>query len=195
MKPDNQTIHLHPNDNVAIAKIALHPGMDIGVRLSSGEQQKLTITRDIPPGHKVSLKHLRQGDIVRRYGEVIGTASETVTPGEHIHTHNLAIAYSLEEQVLVTQANPVIPVTESEQRTFLGFPRPDGKVGTRNFIAVIANVNCSAFVCRKIAAYFTSERLAPYPNVDGVIALTHEGGCSSPNGRREGGIWGSNKSS
>ena len=82
MKTDIHTIHLHPNDNVAIAKIALHIGMDIVVPLLSGEQQKLTITRDIPPGHKVSLKHLSRGDIVRRYGEVIGTASETISPGE-----------------------------------------------------------------------------------------------------------------
>ena len=44
----------------------------------------------------------------------------------------------------------------------------------------MANVNCSAFVCRQIAAHFTPELLAPYPNVDGVIALTHAGGCSSP---------------
>jgi len=177
----NQVLHLNPRDNVAIARVALHPDMQITVETTSGEEIELKIRDSIAPGHKVALTHLDPGEVVRRYGEVIGTALDIINPGDHIHTHNLAIAHSLEEQVLVTQANPVIPVPESEQSTFLGFPRPDGKVGTRNFIAVIANVNCSAFVCRKIAAHFTSERLAPYPNVDGVIALTHEGGCSSPN--------------
>ena len=75
MNTDNLTIHLHPNDNIAIAKVALHPGTDIEVRLSSGEQQNLTIKGKVPPGHKISLSHLSRGEIVRRYGEVIGTAS------------------------------------------------------------------------------------------------------------------------
>ena len=94
------TLHLHPDDNVAIAKVALHPGMEIVVALSSGERQKLTIKGDIPPGHKVSLTHLDSGDIVRRYGQVIGTASEIITPGEHIHTHNLSMADHLEGDIL-----------------------------------------------------------------------------------------------
>ncbi|MFC1996151.1 UxaA family hydrolase [Chloroflexota bacterium] len=175
----NQTLHLHPTDNVAIAKAALQPGMEIVVDLASNEQKYLSIQDEIPPGHKVALTHLEPGDIVRRYGEVIGTISEKINPGEHIHTHNLAIVHQFEGEILDAQVNPVTPLAEPEQRTFLGFPRPDGKVGTRNFIAVMANVNCSAFVCRQIAAHFTAERLAPYPNVDGVIALTHGGGCSS----------------
>ena len=180
MKTDNQTIHLHPNDNVAIAKIALHPGTQIVVHLSSGEQQELTIKGEIPPGHKVLLKHLSRGDIVRRYGEVIGTAGETLSPGEHIHTHNLVMVDHFAVDTQDRQVKAVVTLPESEQRTFMGFPRPDGKAGTRNFIAVMANVNCSAFVCKQIAAHFTAELLAPYPNVDGVIALTHEGGCASP---------------
>ncbi len=180
MTSHNQTLHLHPNDNVAIAKVLLQPGMETVVALSTNEQKRLKIKDDIPPGHKVAITHLDPGDIVRRYGEVIGTAAEIITPGEHIHTHNLVMADHLDGDIVDTQVKPVTPLPESEQRTFLGYPRPDGKAGTRNFIAVMANVNCSAFVCRQIAAYFSAERLAAYPNVDGVIALTHAGGCSSP---------------
>jgi altronate dehydratase len=117
---------------------------------------------------------------VRRYGEVIGAATAVIHPGEHIHTHNLAIVHQAGSNGAYAQVKPFIPILESEQRTFLGFPRADGKSGTRNYIAVMSNVNCSAFVCRRIAEYFTPERLALYPNVDGVIALTHEGGCSAP---------------
>ena len=180
MKTLNQTLHLHPMDNVAIARVDLHSGIEIEVKTASGERNWLTIRDRIPAGHKVALIHLDSGDPVCRYGEVIGTASKEINPGEHIHTHNLAMLHSLDEKILVAQVEPVTPVPESEQRTFLGFSRPDGTVGTRNYIAVIANVNCSAFVCRQIAAHFTPERLAAYPNIDGVIPLTHAGGCASP---------------
>jgi len=180
MTSQNQSLHLHPIDNVAIAKVALQPGMEIVVDLSSGEGQRLTIKNDIPAGHKVALTPFKPGELVRRYGEVIGKAAAVINPGEHIHTHNLGMAHSQAGEALGGQIEPVIPVPEPEQRTFMGFPRADGKAGTRNYIAVIANVNCSAFVCRQIAAHFTAERLVLYPNVDGVIALTHAGGCSSP---------------
>ena len=174
------TLHLHPSDNVAIAKVALHTDMKVEAILLSGDQKQVMIKDEIPPGHKIALRHLNPGESVRRYGEVIGTASREIHPGEHIHTHNLATAHHPQGEFLDARPRPVIPLYESEQRTFLGFPRLDGKVGTRNYIAVIANVNCSAFVCRRIATHFTPERLASYPNIDGVIALTHDGGCSSP---------------
>ncbi len=176
----NLTLHLHPNDNIAIARTPLHPGMEIVVNLSSGQERLLTIVDDIPTGHKVAITQLMPGDIVHRYGEIIGTASREITPGEHIHIHNLAFPDQLDGKILDKQVDPVTTVPESERRTFMGFPRPDGKVGTRNFIAVISNVNCSAFVCREISAHFKKEHLASYPNIDGVIPLTLAGGCSSP---------------
>jgi altronate hydrolase len=68
-------------------------------------------------------------------------------------------------------------VPESDRRTFLGYRRTDGRVGARNYIAVISIVNCSAHTSREIARYFTSERLGAFPNVDGVLAFTHQSGC------------------
>jgi altronate hydrolase len=180
MDSQNLILHLHSKDDVAIARVALHPGLEIEVVLSFGGKSSLTVRDQIPAGHKVALTHLDPGEPVNRYGEVIGMASREINPGEHVHTHNLTMAHPLEGNIFGTQVNPVILVPESERRMFLGFLRPDGKAGTRNFIAVIANVNCSAFVCRQIAAHFTPKRLTSYPNVDGVIALTHAGGCSSP---------------
>lgn len=180
MTKASQTIHLNPNDNVAIAKAPLRPDMDIVVNLASGQEQALKVVDDIPPGHKVALGHLDRGEFVRRYGQVIGTAAEEIAPGQHIHTHNLAIPDQIEGEAPEMPVDLVSPVPESEQRVFMGFSRPDGRVGTRNFIAVISNVNCSAFVCQQIAAHFTAERLAAFPNIDGVIPLTLYNGCSSP---------------
>jgi len=180
-----QALHLHSLDNVAIARNALQPGMLISIELASSNGallpiQDISIQDPIPPGHKVALIHINAGEVVRRYGEVIGTATTEINPGAHIHTHNLAIAQPLDRDVSSSPVAPITLIPESDRQTFLGFPRPDGKAGTRNYIAVIANVNCSAFVCRQIAAYFTPKRLADYLNIDGVISLTHAGGCASP---------------
>jgi altronate dehydratase len=176
----NQTLHLNPKDNIAVAKTTLYHDTEIMVNLASGGENLIIIKDEIPAGHKVALTHIESGGPVFRYGEVIGTALENIRPGEHIHTHNLAIPDQFDGEFLDGQVIPVTPIPESDRRSFLGFPRSDGRVGTRNFIAVMANVNCSAYVCRQIAAHFTLERLASsYPNVDGVIALTHAGGCSS----------------
>ena len=175
-----QVLHLNPLDNVAIARVALQPGMQIKIGSTPGDEKLLIVKGHIPLGHKVALTHLAPGEAVRRYGEVIGAASAEINPGEHIHMHNLRMAEQIDEPVSAPKMTAATPVPESEQRTFMGFPRPNGKAGTRNFIAVIANVNCSAFVCRQIAAHFNLERLAAYPNVDGVIPLTHAGGCASP---------------
>jgi altronate dehydratase len=89
------------------------------------------------------------------------------------------------EETFGVDYEPVALVPEAERRTFMGYARPDGRVGTRNMIAVIATVNCSAHTSHQIAHYFTPERLAEYPNVDGVIALTHTYGCASRIGHED----------
>ena len=103
MSSKNLTLHLHPNDNVAIAKVALQSGMEIVMDLTSNEHKQLSIEDDIPPGHKVALTKLDPGEIVRRYGQVIGTASQEINPGEHIHTHNLAIPDHLKFEIMHPQ--------------------------------------------------------------------------------------------
>jgi altronate hydrolase len=166
-------VHLHPRDDAAIAKVALQPGTTLS--LATGEQ--LTVRDFIPGGHKVALRHAAAGDAVHRYGQVIGFAGRTILPGEHIHTHNLSAHGFEREYVFGAEAQPVALMPEAERRTFLGYRRPDGRVGTRNYIAVISSVDCSAHVTREIARHFTAERLAAQPNVDGVIAITHPSGC------------------
>ena len=118
MNSKNQVLHLHPKDNVGIARIALHPGVEIEVERTSREQSWLTasvlkVRELIPAGHKVALTHLDPGEPVRRYGEVIGTASKEINPGEHIHTHNLAMPHSVDEDNLDVRLESVIPIRES----------------------------------------------------------------------------------
>lgn len=168
-------LQLHPHDNVAIAKQTLAANTII----SMPDGATVTLHQAIPAGHKFALQAIALAQPVLRYGYAIGNATQEIQPGDWVHTHNLSIgeierAYSF---------RVVAPLTsQSSQRTFLGYRRADGKVGTRNYIAVIATVNCAAHAAVEIARAFTMARLAEFPNVDGVIPLVHSTGCSyNPN--------------
>jgi altronate hydrolase len=126
---------------------------------------------------KVSLRQIAAGEAAHRYGQVIGFATRPILPGEHVHTHNLEVREMDQRPVSVAQVEPMTLVPENERRTFLGYQRPSGRAGTRNYIAVIPTVNCSVSASRQIARAFTAERLAVYPNLDGVITFSHHAGC------------------
>ena len=94
--------------------------------------------------------------------------------GEHVHTQNVAFRNTEAAYEFGTNLRDVTPATGD---TFMGYRRENGKVGTRNYIAIVTSVNCSATAARRIADHFTPERLAEYPNVDGVVAFVHGTGC------------------
>ena len=189
---DQVAVHLHPQDDVAIAKIDLPEGMVLALGGAKSHAASVTylhyiqIRQPIPSGHKVALRAIAAGQAVRRYGQVIGFASprtphvsrHAILPGEHVHTHNLTAEEYDREALFGVDVRPVDLVPQEDRRTFLGYRRAKGRVGTRNYVAVISTVNCSAHATRQIARYFTPQRLSAYPNVDGVIALTHHSGCS-----------------
>ncbi len=166
-------IQLHPDDPIAIAKRDL----SAGERICLSPGQSLTIQEDIPAGHKAALVALQAGQSVLRYGCPIGKTTAAVDPGGWLHSHNLVV---LEDSSDYThnEAEPW-PIRPSP-RTFLGYQRANGKVGTRNYIAVISTVNCSAHVAAQIARAFPIDELVDYPNVDGVIPILHASGCSLP---------------
>src|SRR5262249_30817346 len=122
---------------------------------------------------------------IRRYGQIIGFATQPIQPGDHVHIHNLAVGDFARDYAVGTDVKPVEYVPKGQRRTFMGYKRADGRIGTRNYIAVLASVNCSAHTVREIAHHFTPERLAPYPNVDGVIALAHGSGCATAAGSED----------
>ena len=184
IKPSNPltlreaVMHLHPQDNVAIAKVDLSPGATLVPGDEGGLHGALTLRQTVPSGHKVALQEIAAGEAVRRYGQVIGFASQAIPPGAHVHTHNLGLRDVDRDYAFGVDVQPVALAPENERRTFLGYRRSDGRAGTRNYLAVISTVNCSAHVTREIAHHFSPARLAATPDVDGVIALTHLSGCS-----------------
>ena len=168
-----RVVRLHPDDDVVVALEQLVSGSRL-----AGED--VTVAGLVPPGHKVAVRAVAAGAPVRRYGQVIGAATRAILPGQHVHTHNLAAAEFSRDHAFGLDARPPAPV--AEPATFDGIVREDGRVGTRNYIGILTTVNCSATVARAIADHFRRdihpERLAGFPNVDGVVALTHGAGCA-----------------
>ncbi|HET9669848.1 MAG TPA: altronate dehydratase family protein [Casimicrobiaceae bacterium] len=172
LKQSSLTIRLHPADDVVIARQQLVGGTTL-------IDERVTIAGLVPPGHKVATRAIAAGAPVRRYNQVIGFASRDIKAGEHVHLHNLAMGAFDRDYAFGADAKPTRYV--NPPATFMGIVRREGpsagKVGTRNYVGILSTVNCSATVARGIADQFTRERLAAFPNVDGVVALTHGSGC------------------
>jgi altronate hydrolase len=167
-------IRLAPEDGVVIARIALPPGTPVGDNVAVRD-------RRIPPGHKVATRAHAVGEPIRRYGQIIGFATEAIAPGDWVHTHNCAMGDFSKDYAWGVDAKPTPIVTPAA--TFMGIRRADGRVATRNYIGIVTSVNCSAHVADLIADAFKrnpftgQDPLAEFPNVDGVVALTHKTGC------------------
>lgn len=169
-------LRLHPNDSVSIATEAIVAGAIV---------DGLDITGGIPTGHKVATRNIDHGEAALKYGRYIGVATREIAKGEHVHTHSLSIGSAEDRSAVRENERPTSHVTVPKstsavgtRETFLGYARANGSVGTRNYLGVLTSVNCSATVAKRIAAHFTAEQLSAFPNVDGVIALTHSGGCA-----------------
>lgn len=162
-------IRLHPHDDVLIARTQLVGGASV---------EGVTVRGLIPAGHKVAVRAIVQGQPVRRYNQIIGFASRNIAPGEHVHTHNLAMADFERDYAFGAD---VKPEPARRNASFMGIRRADGRVATRNYIGILSSVNCSATAARAIADHFSRQThpqaLADFPHVDGVVALTHGSGC------------------
>ncbi|HEY9023102.1 MAG TPA: altronate dehydratase family protein [Burkholderiaceae bacterium] len=162
---------LHPSDSVAVARLAIEPG----TAASLPDGSRVTAREAIPAGHKIALKAVAPGDLVRKYGQVIGVATRPIATGEHVHVHNIDMGSSHPAHGIGRDYAPTRPV--ARPATFEGYVRADGSVGTRNYVGVVSSVNCSATVCKAIAQAFSGDAMAAWPGVDGVVAITHGGGC------------------
>src|ERR1700685_192634 len=167
---ENSVILLKPRDNVAVARVRI----DSGQQIEAGGVTVLAHAA-IPAGHKIALHAVSAGEPVYRYGNIIGFATRLIEPGDHVHVHNLGF-----EELQTTDAAPISepapPPPFAESATFLGYARPDGRVGTRNYIAIVAASNCAASTAELIAGSFAGESLPA--NLNGVVAFPHGEGCA-----------------
>ena len=159
-------VRLDRADNVVTATRALEVGVVI---------EEVQTTALIPSGHKIATAAIAKGDPVRKYAQLIGYAATDIKAGDHVHTQNVEFRNTDMAYEFSTDLRPVVLATT--QDTFMGFRRENGRVGTRNYIAIVTSVNCSATAARMIADHFTPDVLSQFPNVDGVAAFVHGTGC------------------
>ena len=163
-------IRLHSADNVVVARTDIQIGTSV-------EGYNIVARNLVPAGYKVAITDIAEGEPVLKYNTVIGFASEFVPAGTMMHNHNISFGEFDRDYAYSRAFRPLELFSESDRATFQGYKRSDGRAGTRNFIAIVSTVNCSATVVHEIANYFTKERLASFPNVDGVAAFAHALGC------------------
>ncbi len=163
-------IHLHPRDNVVVAARALGAGSPVGIG-----DLTIQVAAPVKMAHKIALAPIAKGAAIFKYGQVIGTATESIAAGDWVHSHNLETGDIANDYAYCSE----IPAAPTKlERNFMGYRRADGKAGTRNYLAIISNVNCSASVSKHIARHFDQSILKDFPNVDGIVAFTHGEGCA-----------------
>ncbi|HMA09609.1 MAG TPA: UxaA family hydrolase, partial [Ramlibacter sp.] len=163
-------IRLHPNDNVVVARLDVAIGTPVPA-------ENFTSRSQVPAGYKIAARRIAKGEAILKYNVTVGFANVDIEPGTMVHSHNTEFREFDRDYAYASEFKPVQLLPEAQRATFQGYVRPDGRVGTRNFIGLLSTVNCSATVVHKIAEWFTPERLADFPNVDGVAAFSHSIGC------------------
>jgi len=164
-------LRLTEADDVAVALQAVPAGAE----LHAGGPPLL---QAVPAGHKVAVRDIAAGAAVRKFGQIIGWATEAIPAGTHVHVHNCTMGDHERDAAIGADYRATVPVAEGERAWFMGYRRADGRAGTRNMIALCATVNCAATVVRHIAdAVERSGMLDDYPEIDGIVALGHDTGC------------------
>lgn len=173
MQSQNTTrlLRLHQLDNVAVATTILPEQSTVIV-----DGMTIVPKSTIPAGHKVALSRIADGDAILKFGQAIGYAAEDIEPGDHVHVHNVVATKPGQDYAFSTEIH--IPPKPAAERTFMGFRRPNGTIGTRNYVAVISTVNCSATTAKYVAKELTETDLSDYPNIDGIVAFVHKAGCA-----------------
>lgn len=161
------SIRLNPDDNVDIALADLLPG---------AESLGVTLTERVARGHKFANRNIATGEQIRRYGQIIGAATQAIPKGGHVHTHNIAMSDHAQDYAFSSELRPIPKATQT--RTFMGYRRPDGRAGTRNYLGVLTSVNCSGSVARFIAEEAEkTDWFKALKNVDGIVPIAHASGC------------------
>ena len=165
-------LKINENDKVVVALKTIPAGETVMVDVQ-GEKRQITALEEIPAGHKMAICDIPAGEEVIKYGYRIGNAKENIRAGAWVHTHNLKTALG---DLLEYQYEPVeVEEKHTEDVTFMGFKRPDGKVGVRNEIWIVPTVGCVNNVATAIARQ--ANRFVK-GTVEEVIAFPHPYGCS-----------------
>jgi altronate hydrolase len=162
-------VRLRPEDNVVIAIDAIPQG---------GTAAGLTARERILKGHKMAVEPIREGEPIKKFGQIIGFATQHIAPGEWVHEHNVGLHDFARDYAFCADARDDDVLPTDLRATFKGYRRASGRTGTRNYIGILTSVNCSASVARfAAAAVERSGVLADHPGIDGIVPIVHGTGC------------------
>ena len=163
------TTRLDASDNVVIALTDLPEGAEVA-------DLSVPLGQAVGRGHKIATQAITAGQNVMRYGQIIGIATEDIAPGDHVHSHNLGMGEHSRDYAFASQVRPV--GSAERERTFMGYHRADGQVGTRNYLGVLTSVNCSGSVARFMAEEAEkTDWFQAMENLDGIVPIVHGTGC------------------
>ena len=169
-------LRLHADDNILVARTEVAAGTSIPDGQNGDSQAGFSTSETIGLGHKVAARSIASGEPIRKYGQVIGYSTGSIKAGEWVHTHNVEPGnLELDYAYSTAVPSPADPITG---RTFQGYRRADGRAATRNYLAIVSTVNCSATTSKYVARAFDEGLLENFPNIDGIVPLVHQGGCA-----------------
>ncbi|PYT01770.1 MAG: galactonate dehydratase [Acidobacteria bacterium] len=173
-------IIVNDDDNVAVVKNETYAGL----ALVLPDGSPLILAGAVPPGHRFATRQIPAGEFVRQYGQPIGT-STGIEKGEWISHENMTDDVPVVRDLSEDLHNPAPNyIAENELQTFQGFRRPDGRVGTRNFVLIVPTSMCASHEAMQISmmSEFMHYSREKFPNVDGVVAIPHNKGCGCQDG-------------
>lgn len=140
-------------DNVAVATYQLKAGDEARYPMPDGTMEAVAVTDDIPLFHKIALVDIPKGEKIVKYGEFIGVATKDIRRGEHVHTHNCESSDDLKDAVVTNTSAVAVKASSTVEgtRTFMGFRRPDGRVGIRNHVLILPTSICASDTTERIA--------------------------------------------
>ena len=173
-------IIVDPSDNLAVVKEPTTPGLEVALQCG----RIVRVNDSVPPGHRFATRDIPAGEFVLQYGQPIGT-SLGIRVGDLISHANMTDDVPVVRELPEDLHNPAPDyIPEPERATFRGFRRPDGRVGTRNFILIVPTSMCASHEAQQIAlmSEFLHYKRERFPNVDGVVAIPHNKGCGCQDG-------------
>lgn len=164
-------VRIKEQDNVVVVVQDTAAGTEI--------MEGLVANQDIPQAHKVALEDIPAGGEVVRYGVVLGYAVQDMKKGDWINEHMLELpeSPSVENMQYGTNLVPMEELPLPTRTTWMGYRNTEGPAGTRNLLGIVTTVQCAAGVLKVAVERIKKELLPKYPNVDGVVAVTHPYGC------------------
>ena len=163
-----KALKIHVSDNVAVCVNEILKGDSFEI-----DGKTIVANDSIPAGHKVAIRDIEMGENIIKYGFPIGHAKTDIKVGSHVHTPN--VKSNLGELLDYEYKPDFSELTSKEAKTFMGYKRPDDKVGIRNEVWIIPTVGCVNSIVRTLetqAADFKTE------NIDGIFSYNHPYGCS-----------------